>query len=79
MSRERVLVCDGCAKRTQMVKAGKYYARPEGWRRLHVSGAGPAQWVFDICGPGCAARVVDTTYEEEDRAALRLVRSDQAR
>lgn len=73
MTRLTELVCDGCGRRKE---APHGRARPEGWRRVHVSAIGARQWVFDVCGPGCAARVVDGTYEEEDRdAALHLVRS----
>jgi hypothetical protein len=60
--------CDGCGKTATASHA--HASRPSDWRRLHVTGAENRQWVFDICGPHCASKVIDGTYAREDRDEL---------
>lgn len=66
----KALICDGCRK-----VADTDAARPADWRRLHVTDQSGRPWGFDICSPPCAAKVVDSTYAEADKAeALRILR-----
>lgn len=68
----RVAVCDGCAARAPLPGGRKI---PDGWRGVWVSKPHPdvsRHSRFIVCGPMCAARCVDMTYDDE--TTLRVVR-----
>jgi hypothetical protein len=68
MSKITEIICDGCGKAAEWKHGG---GRPRDWRRLHITGDGNRQWVYDICSPRCASRAMDSTYEDEDRQEIK--------
>ena len=69
VSTVREAECDGCGKRAPM----RGVSLPFGWRSVNIGRPGGGSWHRDICGPSCASRAVDSTYEDEDRAELELL------
>jgi hypothetical protein len=68
------ICCDGCGKKVEWWCRD---ARPEDWRRLRVYDGFGKSYLFDVCSPHCASRVVDSTYVKADldELARRRMRS----
>lgn len=66
MTAIREVECDGCGNRENALgREGRQL--PAGWRSLNIGRPGGGSWHRDVCSPRCAARAVDSTYEDEDR------------